>query len=100
MITRRYPVWRRATDLPLLRDLAFLPWWVEFRAVENSDYHLWPLDLDSFTTGRSDYEVLSDEINCPCGAILYPWDGTAGEMLRMIYGHCEASGHPKPRYEP
>lgn len=102
MITRTYPVWRRAADLPVFRALGdpFRPdTWsrIEFRS---RDCVSWPLDLDDFTTGASDYGISSDEIYCPCDVALHPWDGSAGDMLRMIYDHCATAGHPKPRYEP
>lgn len=64
-----------------------------------ADYYDWPLDYDSFMTGPSDYDMPSDEVYCPCGETLAPWDGTAGELLRMIYRHCAKAGHPKPRFD-
>jgi hypothetical protein len=67
--------------------------------VWSADHYEWPLSYDSFSTGPSEEEVPSDEIYCPCGKTL-EWDGTAGDMLRVIAQHCGTAGHPKPRYEP
>ena len=65
----------------------------------SADFYSTPLDLDDFVTGASDYDMLSDEIYCPCGATLPDWDGTAGDLLRMIYGHCEGMAHPRPVFD-
>lgn len=64
-----------------------------------AQYHERSLNLDGFMTGPSDYDTSSDEVYCPCGATLPGWDGSAGELLRMIYRHCGAAGHPKPRFD-
>lgn len=94
---KRYSVWRQAGTLTIYRSVGLdRSCRVEFRP---HDYYDWPLSLDGFTASESDYEG-SDDIHCPCGETLSGWDGTAGCMLSMIYMHCDAAGHPKPRYEP
>lgn len=64
-----------------------------------ADWHEWPLCLDGFVTGASEYDGLSDEVYCPCGDTLSGWDGTAAHLLRLIYQHCESKGHPRPVFE-
>lgn len=96
---KRYPVWRRAGDLVLTRATGHRDFRVENHSIELRDYFEAPLDLDSFLTGPSDYEMPSDEVYCPCGDALGGWDGTAGELLRLIYQHCENKGHPRPVFE-
>jgi hypothetical protein len=60
------------------------------------DYFGWPLSYDEFETGASDYEMSSDEIYCPCGAVMC-WDGDAGDLLRRIDDHCKSNpSHPMP----
>lgn len=104
-MTRTFGVWRRASDLPLWRMMGDRipvgPWplKIQWCAFEITDYFARPLDLDSFMTGASEYDISSDEAYCPCGATLPNWDGSAGDLLRMIYQHCGAAGHPMPRFE-
>lgn len=106
MITRTFPIWQYAGDMVIFRDIAFPgrpAQLVQFIASDygpNAAFYGWPLDLDGFTTGPSDYDTPSDEVYCPCGATLDGWDGTAGHLLRLIHHHCETSAHPRPRYEP
>jgi hypothetical protein len=64
-----------------------------------AEMHEIPLCLDSFTIGPSDYEMPSDELYCPCGAVIRDWGDSAGELLREIYKHCGAAGHPRPIFE-
>lgn len=66
---------------------------IVFRA---SGIYGFPLSYDDFTTGASDYDVSSDEIYCPCDAVM-PWAGDAGDLLRRIDDHCRSTlGHPMP----
>lgn len=97
-ITRIFPAWRYASDFSLQRMLNS-NYLVEWRAFELNDYFAWPLDLDAFTTGTSDYDLASDEAYCPCGVTMPNWDGSAGHLLRLIYHHCAVSGHPIPRFD-
>lgn len=102
MITRTFPVWRG--EIFPLRDIGFpgRQQLVQFIATDygpSADFYPWPLDLDAFTTGPSDYDMSSDEAYCPCGATLSGWDGTAAHLLRLIYQHCATSAHPRPRFE-
>jgi len=102
-IDRRFAVWRN----PIL-DL-WVPAGTQHRrvfyargpefGVGSADYYSWPLDLDDFVTGASEYDSPSDEIYCPCGATLVGWDGSAGHLLRAIDAHCHSAGHPIPRFE-
>lgn len=62
-------------------------------------HHSWPMVYDNFATGSSDYDMASDEVYCPCGETLSCWDGTAGQLIRMIDQHCRTSGHPMPKLE-
>jgi hypothetical protein len=107
---QRFPIWRNATTLSLWMPYG-APWkpgqdhvrmfiakGPEFGA-SSADYHSFPLDLDDFVTGPSEYGALSDEAYCPCGAVIR-WDGgSAGELLRAIYWHCAQAGHPRPEYD-
>lgn len=117
-IDRRFPKWRDAEVLDLWVPVgtgtpwfdpghpryrppsrrAFLARGPEF-GIGSSDFYSTPLDLDDFVTGPSDYDMPSDEVYCPCGATLPGWDGSAGTLLRMIYQHCGASGHPRPVFD-
>lgn len=63
-----------------------------------ADYCDRVLTYDAFTAGPSDYDVPSDEIYCPCGAVL-PWGGDIGEAVRRIDDHCRSTvGHPMPSW--
>lgn len=97
-VTRTFPVWRG--QIVTTVKMGLREFRADFFAIESRDFFPWPMDLDGFTTGPSDYDSPSDEVYCPCGATLPGWDGTAGHLLRLIHHHCETSGHPKPRYEP
>jgi len=103
MITRTFPVWRgQIFPLRNIGHPARPPQLVQFIASDygpGADFFPWPLDLDGFTTGPSDYDMSSDEVYCPCGDTLSGWDGTAGHLLRLIYQHCVTSAHPRPRFE-
>lgn len=102
-INRTFPKWRDAERLDLLvpagtqHRIVFVAKGPEFKWV--ADFFSTPLDLDDFATGPSDYDTPSDEVYCPCGATLPDWDGTAGDLLRMIYGHCEGMAHPRPVFD-
>jgi hypothetical protein len=101
---RTFPKWRQAGSLELWvpagtkHRRVFLAKGPEF-AAPAADFHSWPLDLDDFHTGPSDYEMPSDEAYCPCGHTLRDWGVSAGELLRAIYRHCGAAGHPMPRFD-
>lgn len=64
-----------------------------------ADHFTWPLDLDDFVTGQSDYDMSDDEVYCPCGVVLHDVGSSAGEILRAIYRHCGAAGHPRPAFD-
>jgi hypothetical protein len=109
-IDRRFAVWRKATTLALWVPYG-APWepgqdHVRMFIAQSypgpsaaADYYDWPFSLDGFGTGPSEYDQSSDEVYCPCGAILPAWDGTVGDLLRMIYQHCADMRHPTPRLE-
>lgn len=102
-LSRQWPVWRnQIVDLWVpagsKHRIVFLAKGPEF-GVPSADWYSMPLDLDDFMTGPSDYDSPSDEVYCPCGATLPEWDGTAGELLRLIYRHCGAAGHPRPAFD-
>ena len=58
------------------------------------DYFDTPLDLDSFVAADEECGL---DVTCPCGEPLAA--ATAGELLREIYKHCGAAGHPRPKFE-
>lgn len=103
-IDRRFPKWRDAEVLDLWvpagtkHRIVFLAKGPEFGG-GSADFYSTPLDLDDFATGASDYDMLSNEVYCPCGATLPDWDGTAGDLLRIIYRHAGAAGHPRPVFD-
>jgi len=102
-LAHRYPKWRDAERLDL-----WVPAGTQYRRVFiahgpefalGADHFSWPLDLDDFATGASDYDMLDDEIYCPCGAVLPDIASSLGEKLRAVYQHCGAAGHPMPRFD-
>lgn len=102
-ITRTFPVWRNPivelwVPAGTRNETPFVPRGPEWQL--DADWHETPLSFDAFTTGASDYDTPSDEIYCPCGAMVSrTWDGNVGEALREIYAHCKKAKHPKPRIE-
>lgn len=101
-MVHRYPVWRyQIVDLRMPIGAAHRRIHIA-RGPEfgpSADWYSYPLDLDDFSTGPSEYELASDEVYCPCGATLPEWDGTAGHLLRLISDHCHKAGHPTPKIE-
>ena len=102
-LSRLYPKWRDAELLDLWvpagtkHRRVFLAKGPEFGP--EASFYSFPLSLDDFTTGPSDYEMPSDEAYCPCGAVLPDWGSSAADLLRAIYQHCGAAGHPRPTFD-
>lgn len=107
----RFPVWRRAGDLPVYRSLGLRPvavqrgsirikgperaeFWTQFHAWAGSDHFDRVLSLDAFRTVGEGYAL---DVTCPCGEQLSADD--AGELLREVYKHCGAAGHPLPGWD-
>lgn len=93
---RRFPYWRNAEHLVVFRTLAgptreyrtpvFLMPGVDFTDAE--------FTLDVFDAQTEGWAL---DVNCPCGEQVA--GESAGDLLRNIYRHCEAAGHPYPRFE-
>lgn len=61
-----------------------------FRAVEGVDHFPIPLSWRSFKLGASDYDIVSDEAYCPCGATVTPADDREYAMLGDFVDAAEA----------
>ena len=94
----RYPILDLWVPAGTQHRVVFFAKGPEF-GVPSADYYSWPLDLDDFVTGQSDYDMPSDEVYCPCGATLPGWDGTVGHLLRLVGDHCHKAQHPRPKVE-
>lgn len=92
-MTRTSPCWRNAGLLPVYRTL--VSGVMQFRPMAGVDYFPVTLDLDAFEF--NDPEMSSSDASCPCGVGLSADD--VGDLLREIYRHCAAAGHPRPIFE-
>lgn len=111
---QRFPIWRRASDLPVYRTVSGYPkrlvqrgdvlvaitmperaeWQTQFTPWAGADYTDAKLTLDLFEL-KDDYEASA--VACPCGEMLYA--DNVGDLLREIYKHCGAAGHPRPGFD-
>ena len=69
-------------------------WKTPFHPMRGVDYTDREFILDVF---EHDPEAWALGVTCPCGEALAGDD--AGDLLREIYKHCGAAGHPKPIFE-
>lgn len=114
-LAHRFLVWRRAADLPVYRSLlgpsrmmlrradgdvitvtgpGQVTWLTQFHPWADRDYADREFTLDVFRSGDEGYAL---NVTCPCGEDLFGDD--VGDLLREIYKHCGAAGHPRPRFE-
>jgi hypothetical protein len=102
-LRRQWPKWRDAERLDLWvpagthHRRVFIAHGPEFAL--GADFFTFPLDLDDFVTGQSEWDSPSDEAYCPCGEVLPDVGSSVGDTLRAIYKHCGAAGHPIPRFD-
>lgn len=69
---------------------------VVYIAVELVDYFPTPLGLDCFRIGASDYDIVGDELYCPCGETLRWESGVIGDAVDIAGEHME-DAHPGAR---
>lgn len=101
-MTRTFLCWRSAGLLPVYRTLVGearrgpgrMTWQTQFRSINGVDYVNIPLTLDAFEY-VGDARML--DVACPCGEVIVCLD--VGDLLREIYRHCSAAGHPRPIFE-
>lgn len=67
-----------------------VPWYPTY----GQDHFETPLTAASFMTGASDYDTISDELYCPCGATLSWDDGNLGTAVEVAEQHI-AETHPE-----
>lgn len=104
--------WRYAEDLPVFRTLlgptrvvrgdvvltlhdAPREFRTQWHPQEGADFTDADFALDLFALLCDDQG--SPGAVCPCGDELP--GGDAGELLRAIYQHCGAAGHPRPTFD-
>lgn len=110
---QRFPYWRYAGDLPVYRSLGLRPvvvqrggiriegpdraeFWTQFHPCEGDDFTDVKFTLDVFRASDSGYAYALD-VTCPCGEQVSGED--AGDLLREIYKHSGAAGHPRPGFD-
>lgn len=113
-IAHRYPAWRRAEDLPVYREIGGpkrvtikrpdgditltgpeqVTWLTQYRPWAGLDYTGCEFTLDAFRAVEEGYAL---DVTCPCGERVSGDD--AGDLLREIYKHCGAAGHPLPGFD-
>lgn len=75
---------------------------IPFRAAEMIDYFPVRLTINSFKLGASDYDIIADELYCPCGATVRAPSDLVGELIlgdliEMAEAHI-AEAHPYVRH--
>lgn len=66
---------------------------VPFQPVQGQNYFAAPLTFASFLAGASDYDLVADELYCPCGEVLTWDDLNLGTAVEIADWHI-AEAHP------